>query len=290
MKIAKTQGDKVFDAINFILMLLVMIITLYPFWYVVVASVSSIGHVIGNSFLLFPDGVHLDAYRQVFRNDLVPTAYRNTIFITIAGTVISMVLTIIGAFTLSLRKMPGHKFFTVFVVITMLFNGGLIPFYLVVNGVGLINNIWSLILPSCISTYNMILLRNFFQNVPETMYEAASIDGVSHLGYLVRMLLPLSISALATITLFYAVGYWNAFFHSLIFLRDRTLWPMQTVLRDALMTSQFNTMMYDDATQSLPSETLKNAMIVITVLPIICVYPFVQRYFVKGIMVGSIKG
>lgn len=290
MKGKRTIGDKFFTLTNTAVLLIVLFVTLYPFWYVVVGSVSSIAHVMRNSFLVWPDGFNLDGFMQVFRNDLVPTAYRNTIFVVLVGTVLSMVLTIMGAFVLSLRKLPGHTFLTLFVVLTMLFSGGLVPFYLAVLNVGLINSIWALILPGCISAYNMILLRNFFQNVPESLYESASIDGVRLTGYLVRILLPLSTSALATIALFYAVGYWNAYFHSLIFIRDRSLWPMQTVLREILMTDQFNTMMYDDAKQTLAPETIKNAMIVITVLPIVCVYPFVQRFFVKGILVGALKG
>ena len=140
------------------------------------------------------------------------------------------------------------------------------------------------------STYNLVLMRNFFQSVPDSLYEAASIEGETLVGYLLHILLPLSGAAIATIALFYAVGYWNDYFKSLIYIRDNTLWPMQTVLRQALQTAQFNTMMYDDSAQTLASETLKDAMIVVTVVPILCVYPFVQKYFVKGVMVGSLKG
>jgi putative aldouronate transport system permease protein len=172
----------------------------------------------------------------------------------------------------------------------MLFGGGLIPYYLVVNGLGMINSLWALIIPEGISTYNMILMLNFFRSVPEGIHEAAEIDGLSITGYLFKILLPLSGPALATILLFYIVGYWNSYFYSLIFIRDRARWPMQAILREVLMTTQFNTMMYDDAHQNIAPETLKDAMIVVTVIPTICVYPFLQRYFVKGIMVGSIKG
>lgn len=290
MKIKRSPADVVFAVVSALLLTIVLVATLYPFWNVLVGSVSSIGHIIKNGFVLWPDGFHWDAYAQVFRNDLIPTAYRNTLIVTLFGTVISMVLTIIGAYVLSLRKLPGRTAITVFFVFTMLFSGGLVPTYLVVNNVGLIDTLWALILPSAISTYNLVLMRNFFSSVPEALFEAASIDGENILGYLVRILLPLSSAAIATISLFYAVGYWNDYFKSIIYIRNNKLWPMQTVLRQALMTSQFNTMMYDDATQTLASETLKDAMIIITVLPIICVYPFIQKYFVKGVMVGSLKG
>ena len=171
-----------------------------------------------------------------------------------------------------------------------MFGGGLVPTFLVVSSLGMIDTLWALIIPGAISTYNMILLRNFFQSVPESLYEAASIDGESLPGYVFHILLPLSGAALATITLFYAVGYWNDYFSSIIYIRNNRLWPMQTVLRQVLQTAQMNSMMYDDAKKGVAPETMKDAMIVVTMIPILCVYPFVQKYFVKGVMVGSLKG
>lgn len=283
-------ADKVFSALNIALMTLVVIVTLYPFWYVIVCSFSSITHVTTSRFILWPDGLHLDAYRQIFRDNMVPTAYKNTLVITLSGTVLSMVLTTLGAYVLSRRDLPGRKLLTVFVVLTMLFRGGLVPFYLTVQSVGLLESLWALVIPFLVSTYNMIILRNFFLGVPESLYESASLDGCRPTAYLLHILLPLSMPAIATITLFYAVSYWNAYFYGIIFLQDKTLWPMQTVLRQILMSSEFSTMLYDDGAQNLPSEVLKDAMIVITAIPIICVYPFLQKYFVKGVMVGSIKG
>lgn len=286
----KRNSDTVFDIINIILMILVIVVTLYPFWYVLVGSFSSVGHLVKNGFVLLPDGLHLDSYKQVFRNSLIPTAYRNTMIVTLSGTAISMTLTILGAYVLSIRELPGRKILTIFFVLTMLFSGGLVPTYLVVSKLHLIDSLWALILPTAISAYNMVLLRNFFQSVPGELYEAACIDGETMLGYLFHILLPLSKASIATIAMFYAVGYWNDYFKSLIYIRDSALWPMQTVLRQALQTAQFNTMMFEDAAQSLSTETLKYAMIVVSVLPILCVYPFVQKYFVKGVMVGSLKG
>lgn len=285
-----SKKERVFDWVNTVIMLLVIIFTLYPFWYVIVASVSSISHVINSVVLLWPDGLHWDAYQQVFRNNLVPTAYANTIFITLMGTVISMLLTCASAFVLSRKELPGRRLMTLFVVFTMLFNAGLVPFYLLVRDVGLLNTRWSLILPFAVSTYNTIIMRNFSQGVPNALYEAASIDGCSYFKYFLRILLPISLPSIATITLFYAVSYWNAYFYSILFITDRTKYPIQAILLQILMSSEFNTLLYDDAAQSMPSEMLKCAMIVITALPIICVYPFLQRYFVKGVMVGSLKG
>ena len=236
--------------------------------------------------LLWPDGLHLEAYQQVFRNELVPTAYGNTLFITIVGTLMSMFLTILGAFVLSRKDLPGRNLLTFFVVFTML----LVPLYLQVRRLNLLNTLWSLILPVCISTYNLIIMRNFFQGVPDALYEAAVLDGASVTTYLWRILLPLSTSAIATITLFYAVDYWNAYYYALIFITKKTVWPMQALLRQIIMSSELDSLMYDDGIQNIASEMLKDAMIVVTALPIICVYPFLQRYFVKGVMVGSLKG
>ena len=196
-----SKKERVFDWVNTVIMLLVIILTLYPFWYVIVASVSSISHVTNSVVLLWPDGLHWDAYQQVFRNNLVPTAYANTIFITLMGTVISMLLTCASAFVLSRKELPGRRLMTLFVVFTMLFNAGLVPFYLLVRDVGLLNTRWSLILPFAVSTYNTIIMRNFFQGVPNALYEAASIDGCSCFKYFLRILLPISLPSIATITL-----------------------------------------------------------------------------------------
>lgn len=290
MKRFRTRKDRVFHISNLTIMSLVLLVTLYPFWYVMVGSVSSMAHLIKGGFVLWPDGLHFDAYDQVFRNALVPTAYRNTLFITIVGTLVSMTLTILGAYVLSIKKLPGRTFITFIFVFTMLFSGGLIPLYLVVRSVGLLDSLWALVIPGAISTYNMVLLRNFFESIPDALFEAAAIDGEGIVGYLLRILLPLSKAGLATITLFYAVSYWNAYFESLIYIRNRELWPMQTVLRQVLQTAQMSTMLFDDAKHTVAAETLKDAMIVITVIPILAIYPFVQKYFVKGIMIGSLKG
>lgn len=284
------KADIIFNIFNTIFMIFILICTLYPFWYVIVCSFSSISHVTNSTVLLWPDGLNLEAYQQVFRNNLVPTGYANTLFVTIIGTCVSMVFTSLSAFVLSRTELPGNRLMTLFVVFTMLFSAGLVPFYLQVRDLGMLNSRWSLIWPFAISTYNTIIMRNFFKGVPNALYEASSIDGSTYFGYFFRILLPLSMPSVATITLFYAVSYWNAYFYSILFITDRSLFPMQAILRQILMSAEFNTMMYDDGTQNLASEMLKCAMIVITAMPIICVYPFLQRYFVKGIMVGSLKG
>ena len=283
-------GTFVFRIFNTFIMTVIVIATLYPFWYILVSSFSSISHIIGSQIILWPDGIHLDAYRQIFRNNLIPNAYKITLIVTIGGTTLSMIMTILAAYVLSRKTLPGQKWLTMFAVFTMLFNGGLVPTYLLVNSLKMTNTLWALIFPGALSTYNMVIMRNFFSGIPESLYEAAAIDGISYTRYLTRILLPLSLPSLATITLFYAVSYWNAYFNSVIYIRDSRLWPMQTLLRQVLQTAQMENMMYDDARKSVAPETLKDAMIVITMIPILCVYPFVQKHFVKGVMLGSVKG
>lgn len=278
-----------FRIVNGIIMSFIVIATLYPFWYIIVSSFSSVTHIIQSQIILWPDGIHTEAYSQIFRNDLIPNAYKNTLIITLGGATLSMLLTILAAFVLSRRTLPGRTGLTLICVFTMLFSGGLVPTYLVVNNLGLTNTLWALVLPSALSTYNMVIMRNFFMGVPESLYEAASIDGISYTGYLLRILLPLSLPSLATITLFYTVSYWNSYFPSIIYIRESHMWPMQTLLRQILMANQYE-MLFDDGGRSIPSEMMKDAMIVITTLPILCVYPFLQKYFVKGVLVGSIKG
>ena len=282
-------GTISFRVINTIIMSTVVVATLYPFWYIIVSSFSSITHIINSQVILLPDGIHLDAYQQIFRNTLIPNAYKVTIIVTLAGTAISMVLTILCAYVLSRKTLPGRTGLTLFAVFTMLFNGGLVPTYLVVNSLKMTNTLWALILPGALSTYNMVIMRNFFSSIPESLYEAAAIDGISYTRYLTRILLPLSLPSIATITLFYAVSYWNSYFESIIYIRDSHLWPMQTLLRQILMANQYE-MLFDDGGRSVASEMMKDAMIVITAMPIICVYPFLQKYFVKGVLVGSVKG
>ena len=220
---------------------------------------------------------------------MIPNAYGITIFVTVFGTVISMILTILGAFVLSRKTLPGRTGLTLFAIFTMLFSGGLVPTYLTVNSLKLTNTVWALIIPSVLSTYNMVIMRNFFQGIPDSLYEAAAIDGISHTGYMIQILLPLSTPSPATITLFYAVSYWNAYFNSIIYIRTSSLWPIQTVLRQILMAGQYE-MLFDDGGRAIPSEMMKDAMIFISAAPIICIYPFLQKYFVKGVLVGSLKG
>ena len=286
----RSPVEWLFEIIIWVIMLFVVIVTLYPFWYICVGSVSSIGHIMKGNFLLWPDQFSLSTYRYVLANPRIPRAYMNTIFLTVVGTAISMVLTTLGSYVLSKKYLPGRKTLTLFVVFTMLFGGGLIPFYMTVRSLGMIDTIWALIFPSAISSYNMIIMRNFLMTIPASIEESAQIDGARHFRILLRIYLPLSLPVMATITLFYAVGYWNAVFNAIIFLNKQDNQPVQVILREVLIQARSDLLQFEDFRLNAPVETVKMALIVVTVAPIIMIYPFLQKYFVKGVLVGSIKG
>lgn len=292
----KSTSRKVFEVFNIIIMIFLNIIMLYPFLYVLATSFSSNASVLAGRVSIVPDGFNLRAYKAVFNYSLVWTSYRNTIFYTTLGTAINMLLTILAAYPLSRKDFYGRGIFTFFIAVTMFFSGGLIPTFLIVRGLGLYNTFWALLLPGAISTTNMIIMRTFFQNIPDALEEAAIIDGASDLQILTKIILPLSIPSIATIGMFYAVGHWNSWFSAMIYLRDRSKYPLQLVLRQIVLQNQVNELLSQqhgttiEETQSLISETVKYATIIVAVVPILCVYPFIQKYFVKGVMIGSIKG
>lgn len=284
-------GNKKLDAAGLInggILFLLTLVMLYPFWYIIVGSVSSTAHIYSGKFLLIPDQLDLQAYIVMLSNNRVIRSFFNSLFVTIAGTSLSMTLTFMGAYVLSKKYLPGRTCFTFFLVFTMLFDGGMIPFYLLVSDLGLVNTIWSLIIPGCISTYNLIIMRNFLSSIPVTLEEAAQIDGAGHLVIMFKVYLPLAKAVLATVGLFYAVGYWNSFFWATIFLNDSTYWTLQVVLRELVLMA--NAAAIDSANGNMVTENAKMALIVITSVPIILVYPFLQKHFVKGVMIGSVKG
>ena len=287
-KISRLNSGRIFDILNTIIMLLIGLIMLYPFWYILVGSVSSVEHIYSGRFLLWPDEFRTDAYTFMLKNKNVAASFLNSLFVTSIGTIISMTLSYMGAYVLSKRYLPARKILTIFLVFTMLFSGGLIPLYLLVNKIGLINRIWALILPTCLSTYYIIIMRNFLMTIPETLEEAAEIDGAGQLKIMMRIYMPLSAPILATVILFYAVGYWNSFFYATIFLNDSQYWTLQVLLRELVLMS--NAAALDSASGTVLTENAKMALIIITSVPIIIVYPFLQRYFVKGMLVGSVKG
>jgi putative aldouronate transport system permease protein len=294
MRIKGNIGDSVFGVVNTILMIGLMVVTLYPLLYVAFASVSDPATFMQfRGALLRPLGFTLEAYRRVFDNPMILVGYRNTLFYVIAGTSLNLLMTCLGAYVLSRRNVPLIRPIMMGIVFTMFFSGGLIPTFLLVGRtLGMMDTPWALIVPVAISTYNLIIMRTGFEAVPYELEEAARMDGANDLDILFRIVLPLSKPVLAVMILFYAVAHWNAFFSAMVYLRTREWYPLQLVLREILIVNATDSMVTGGSTGDvIPiGETIKYATIVVATLPILCVYPFLQRYFVKGVMIGAIKG
>lgn len=287
----KTISSRIFSAINFTLLAIIALVTILPFIHVVAGSFTTSAEIAANKFVLIPKVWSLEAYKFIFSTNTLFKAMGVSIGITLVGTVFSMLITSLMAYALSRRDLDGRKLVNFLVVFTMLFHGGMIPTFLVVKELGLINSYAALILPSAISAFNMIILKNFFQNIPEGLEESAKIDGCNDFGILFRIVLPLSLPALATIGLFYSVTYWNTYMNAILYLDDSTKWPIQVLLRQiVVLASGMDHSATLDAAVPPPDQTIKMAVIVVATLPILCVYPFLQKHFAKGAMLGSMKG
>ncbi len=288
-------GDKIFDIVNMLLLIILVVLTLYPLIFVLSASVSDPLEVVTGRVFLFPRGFNLDSYKRVFTNATIGIGYRNSTFYTVLGVSISMVLTIFAAFALSRRDLIGRKLFTILITLTMFFSGGLIPLYLVVKNLGLMGNFWSIILPSAMSAYNMIIMRSYFDSsIPYSIQESAIIDGCSPWRLLTRIVLPLSKPVLAVIALFYGVARWNSYFSCMLYLGSRRdLWTLQLVIREIVIQSTTTEMMelgLVSLEQIMAKEALKYTSIIVASVPLLIVYPFIQKYFVRGVMIGAVKG
>ena len=290
MKIQYSREDRTFYLADYLIVTLLLLIVLYPLVFVVSASLSDPNAVSAGKVILWPVGFSLESYKALLGDNRILLYYWNTIKYAAVGTFIMLLTTSLMAYPLSIPALRGRKLISVILTITMFFGGGLIPYYVTIMRLKLIDTFWVMVLPGAISAYNVIVFKTFFMSIPESLKESAFLDGAGHLRVLFSIVLPLSKAVLATFALFSIVGYWNDYFSSIIYIRNNRLWPMQTVLRQVLQTAQMNTMMYDDAKKGVAPETMKDAMIVVTMIPILCVYPFVQKYFVKGVMVGSLKG
>jgi putative aldouronate transport system permease protein len=290
VRIKESFGEKVFNKINIIIMLVLVVVTLYPFWYVAVASFSDGDKLMQHSGLLFkPLGFSLSAYKVTFQNAMLVKGYLNTTFILVVGTFLNIVMTSLGAYFLSRKDVMWKKTIMFAIVFTMYFNGGLIPFYLTVKQLHLDNTLWALIIPNLINTYNLIIMRTAFMAIPDSLEESAKLDGASHFTILVRLILPLTGPTIAVMILYYGVGYWNAWFNASIFLRNRELFPLQLILREILLqntNADSNKTLID---QESIQQTIKYALIIVSTVPILCIYPFLQKYFVKGVMIGALK-
>lgn len=287
----RTISGRIYAAINFTLLALIALITVLPFVHVVAGSFTTSAELAAHKFVLIPRVWSLDAYRFIFSTDTIFRAMGVSIGVTLIGTLFSMFITSLMAYGLSRRDLDGRNVINFMVVFTMLFTGGMIPTFLVVKELGLINTYAALILPSAISAFNMIILRNFFQNIPEGLEESAKIDGCSDFGILFKIVLPLSMPAIATISLFYAVTYWNTYMSAILYLDDSAKWPIQVLLRQiVVLASGMDHSSTLDGTVPPPDQTIKMAVIVVATLPILMVYPFLQKHFAKGAMLGSMKG
>ncbi|GBG05586.1 carbohydrate ABC transporter permease [Paenibacillus agaridevorans] len=293
MKIVDSWEDRIFINVSRILVIFVVIFTLYPFIYVLSSSLSDPTAVMKNQIFLWPIGFSLEAYKTILGYGELRMGYVNTVFYTVTGTAINMLLTSLMAYPLSRRNLVFRKSFMIMITFTLVFSGGLIPTFLIVKSLGMLNTYWALLIPGAISTWNVILMKTFFENLPKELEEAATIDGASAMSILFRIILPLSKPAFVTISLFYAVGHWNSYFPAMIYLQSESLYPVQLFLRKIVLLGQTADITggSDMGTETiLMAESLKYATIIIVALPIILVYPFIQKYFAKGAMIGSLKG
>ncbi|HCD44113.1 MAG TPA: ABC transporter permease, partial [Lachnoclostridium sp.] len=264
----------------------------FPILYIVAGSFASVKELALNRFLLIPKEPSLDAYKYIFSTRTLMRSMSVTVMVTLVGTIVNLVMTCLTAYPLSRKELPGRKYLMYAVTFTLVFSGGMIPTYLVVDALGLIDSYASLILPGAISSFNLILVKNFFQEIPQDLIDSAKIDGCNEAGVLAKIVLPLSKPALATFTMFYAVGHWNTFLTALLYLNDSRKWTIQVLLRQIVILAQGG--IGDEASLGMefviPSQSVKMAVIVVATLPIVLFYPFMQKYFEKGVMVGSIKG
>lgn len=284
-------GSKIFDVVNYTLLGLLAMVMVIPFIHVVGSSFATSAEIAETSFLLFPTEFSLNAYKYIFSTDTILRALLISVTVTVGGTLWSMFLSTLTAYGLSRKDLVGRRFFNFLIVFTILFNGGMIPTFLVVEQTGLLNSLWALIIPVSINAFNMIILRSFFMNLPAGLEESAKIDGASDFGILFRIVIPCSLPAIATISLFYAVTYWNTYMHAILYISDSAKWPVQVLLRQiVVLASGIN---YDGATYTdvpPPEVTVKMATIVVATVPVLLVYPFLQKYFAKGALLGSVKG
>lgn len=287
-----SPGDRIFGIVVTLVVLAMCIMVLYPIYYMFIVSISDGNAVLRGDITVLPQGINFGAYKAVLTNEYVPLAYLNTILYTVIGTFIAVAMTALCAYPLSRKEFYGRGLFTGIVVFTMFFDAGIISNYMVVRSTGIMNTMWAIVLPGSINVWYMIIMRTFFADIPEELFESARLDGANDLTIFAKMVLPLSKAVLATMVLFYAVGFWNQWLQPLIYLDDRKKFPMQLILRNIVLgadaaLSKSMSAATDMATMGL---NIKYAVIFVTILPILVIYPFVQKYFVKGVMVGSVKG
>ena len=293
MKIKRSRGERIFSIFNYLFLTVLMIICIYPVWYVAMASFSK-SNLLTQHFglLLKPLGFSLDAYKKVFQNPMIMRGYANTIFILVVGVTFDLVMTSLGAYFLSRKRVMFKRPIMLLVIFTMFFSGGMIPFYLNLKDLHLTNSHWGLIIPFMINTHNLIILRTSFESIPDSLVEAAQIDGAGHFTILVKVVVPLSKAILAVMILYYGVSIWNAWFWASAIIRTREMYPLQVILREILMQNDVASMSAGAGASDAEAigMSIKYATIIVATVPILCVYPFLQKYFEKGVMIGAVKG
>ncbi|MCR2804791.1 carbohydrate ABC transporter permease [Paenibacillus soyae] len=293
-RIKESRGDAAFTWINYSILLTMVLITLYPLIYIVSASFSDSQAVVSGKVWLWPVQPTLDGYEAIFKHKLIVSSVMNSFYYMIVGTLFNVVLTLMAAYPLSRRDFYGAKLFMVLLVFTMMFDGGLIPRYLLVKDLGMLDTRWALIIPAALSVWNVIITRTYFRvTISSELLEAAQMDGCNDFRFLWKIVLPLSAPIIAVISLFYAVGHWNQYFNALIYLKDQSLYPLQIVLKDILVQNKVDMSMVADAVEIAEKDALrqllKYSLIVVAAGPVLVLYPFVQKHFVKGVMIGSLK-
>jgi len=282
------RKEKLYLGVVYAILTLCAVSVVFPLLYVVSVSLTPYAEVLRNGgFAIFPRSIDFSTYRTFLEDSTIPRAYEITFFITIVGTIVNLIVTTLMAYPLSKKQMPLRNVILMLVVFTMLFSGGTIPTYLIVKETGLINSVWAMVIPGTVATFYLLIMKTFFENLPESLDEAAKIDGASELRILWQIVLPLSMPIMATVGLFYAVGHWNEFFAAIIYISDNTKHPLQVILRGMLNQSRLPEL---DFERVVPTESLQMAAVILSTLPILVVYPFIQKYFTQGALLGSIKG
>ena len=297
--IKRSKSDVIFDGVIFVILTFILLIVAYPLYFIIISSFSSPDKVSSGQVVFYPIGFTLEGYKKVFENNQVVTGFINSLIYTTVGTCVNLLLTIPTAYALSRKKFQGRKAVTIFYMITMFISGGMIPTYLVVQKLGLLASMWALILPGSLSVYNMIVARTFFQqNISEELYEAAELDGCGHGRFFFSIALPLSKAIIAIMVLYYGVGHWNSYFNALLYMQTEDKYPLQLVLRSILVqnSAQLSQTITSAAQQEAMRkqqeavELMKYSLIIISSIPVLILYPFIQRHFTKGVMIGSVKG
>ncbi len=288
-KIKKSGSDRLFDLVNYTLLGILAILTLFPFWDSFVVSFSSLKSYLETDFHLWPTEWSFEAYQYMLTNAELWSSYANSIFVTVVGTFLNMIVTIMTAYVLSKKNLKGQRVIMFGIVFTMMFTGGIIPLYMVVKDFQLLDTLWSMIVPTLVMTANLIILRNFFNDLPQSLEEAAMIDGCTEVGVLFKIVIPISKPAITTVALYYAVEHWNDFFSAVMYIVDRGKWPLQLFLRSLLFE---NDAAYASGGESLflLGQPMKMAAVMMAIIPIMCAYPFFQKHFTQGVLSGAVKG